>query len=91
MSAVCGSEWATGDSLSVCPKTLENGRRVPISIGKVTVLGWKRRVHLPEIDSGLDERVVFGQTLFSLPFLQDSQHSLQRLATGVRGQREANS
>ncbi len=41
---------------SVCPKTLENGRRVPISIGKVPVFGRNRGVHLPEVNSGLDER-----------------------------------
>jgi len=49
--------------ISVCPKTLENGHRVPISFGKVPVFGPKRGVHLPEVNSGLDERGVFGQAL----------------------------
>jgi len=52
---------------SVCPKTLENGHRVPISIGKVPVFGPKRGVHLPEVNSGLDERGVFGQALVWCP------------------------
>ena len=54
------------DTVSGTQSLSENSRKrtpSPDFIGKVPVFGLNRQVHLHEVNSGLDERVVFGQAL----------------------------
>ncbi len=69
---------------SACSETLKNGRRVPVSIGKAPVFGRNEGVHLPEVNSGLDQREFPDRHYLYMEYMTTrSTYTIASLNTGV--------